>query len=108
MKQFLSIAEAAAELGTSEQHIRNMVRGIRSNTPDRYSPSDVFGRSKVAVRFVALQDFAAYGEDIGHAPPYRPIERERELGITAPAASAHDVAVELLRQIVKAAGRIEV
>lgn len=108
MKQFVGIAEAADALGASKPYIRSLVNGIRANTPDRYNVSDVFGRSKVSVRFVALQDYAAYGEDIGHAPPYRPIERERELGITAPAASAHDVAVELLRQIVKAAGRIEV
>ena len=108
MKQFVSIAEAAALLDMSKPHIRSMVEGIRAHTPDRYSVSDVFGRSKASVRFVALQDYAAYGEDIGHAPPYRPIEREQELGITAPAASAHDVAVELMRQIVRVAGRIEV
>ena len=108
MKQFVSIAEAAVLLDMSKPYVRGLVEGIRANTPKRYNVSDIFGRSKVSVRFVALQDYAAYGEDIGHAPPYRPIERERELGITAPAASAHDVAVELLRQIVRVAGRIEV
>jgi len=107
VKQFLSISEAAAELGTSEQYIRNMVRGIRSNTPSRYSVSDVFGRSKVAVRFVALQDFANHGGSFKGAEPYNPVARERELGILAPVVNPHDVAVELMREAVKVFGRID-
>lgn len=43
MKQYLSVSEAATELGTSEAHIRNLVRGIRSATPERYHDSDIIG-----------------------------------------------------------------
>lgn len=107
MKQFLSISEAAEELGTSEQHIRNLIRGIRSNTPERYSESDIFGRSKIAIRFVALQDFANHGGNIKSAPPYKPVERERELGIGAPAVNPHDVAVEFMREAVRIFGRMD-
>ena len=108
MTQFVSISEAAKELGSSEQHIRNLVRGIRANTPDRYSESDIFGRSKVSVRFVALQDFANYGSNLKAAPEYKPKEREEELGIIAPAFNTHDFAVELVREAVKVLGRMEV
>lgn len=107
MKQFVSISEAAKELGTSEQHIRNLVRGIRSNTPERYTESDVFGRSKVSVRFVALQDFANHGSNLKAAPAYKPKEREEELGIIAPVFNTHDFAVELVREAVKVLGRID-
>lgn len=107
MKQFLSIAEAAEQLGTSGQHIRNLIRGIRANTPERYAESDIFGRSKVAVRFVALQDYANYGDNLKLAPPYRPTDRERELGILSPTVNPHDVAVELMREAVKVLGRID-
>ena len=82
MRQFLSIQEAAEELGMSTAHIRNLIRGIQRNTPERYYVSDVFNGGKVAVRFVALQDYARYQNQIHTAPPYRPIERERELGIS--------------------------
>ena len=102
MKQFLSIAEAACELGASESYIRSLIRGIRAHTPERYGAADIIGRSKISVRFVALQDFATYGECLKTAPPYRPLEREAELGIVSPAVDPHAVAVELLREAVRA------
>jgi hypothetical protein len=107
MKQFLSIAEAAKQLDVSDQHIRNLITGIRSHTPERYTESDIFGRGKIAVRFVALQDYANYGDNLKIAPPYRPTDRERELGILSPTVNPHDVAVELMREAVKVFGRID-
>ena len=109
MKQFLSISEAAEELGTSEQYIRNLIRGIQTNTPKRYTVSDVFNGGKVAVRFVALQDYARYRDRIDTAPPYDPVRREAELGITEGQAylvniSAHDIALELFRMFAQTAG----
>lgn len=82
MKQFLTITEASEQLGVSKQYIRMLITGIRKNTPDRYYVSDIFGGGKVAVRFVALQDYAKYRDDIEDAPPYEPIMREMELGIS--------------------------
>ena len=82
MKQFLTIAEASEQLGVSKQYIRMLITGIRKNTPDRYYVSDIFGGGKVAVRFVALQDYAKYRGNIEDAPPYEPIMREMELGIS--------------------------
>ena len=100
MKQFLSIREAADMLDTSEQHIRNLIRGIREHTPERYCMSDVVGKSKIAVRFVALQDFSNYGNDLEHAPRYNPIAREMELGMS-PVVDSHQIAVEVVREAVK-------
>ena len=108
MKQFLNINEAAYELGASESYVRGLIRGIRAHTPERYSAADICGRSKLAVRFVALQDFATYGECLKTAPPYRPLEREAELGIVSPAVDPHAVAVELLREAVRAIGSISI
>lgn len=81
MKQFLTITEASEQLGVSKQYIRILITGIRKNTPDRYYVSDIFGGGKVAVRFVALQDYAKYRDNIELAPPYEPVTREAELGI---------------------------
>ena len=109
MKQYLNVSEAATELGTSEAHIRNLVRGIRSATPERYHDSDIIGRGKIAVRFVTLVDFANYGDDLRTAPPYKPLELERELGIgDAQFVNVHDLAVELFRVMVGNIGRITV
>lgn len=82
MRQFLSVAEAARELDVSQQYVRNLIHGIQANTPQRYFVSDVFRGGKVAVRFVALMDYAAYRGNLKNAPAYRPVEREKELGIT--------------------------
>jgi len=82
MKQFLTITEASEQLGVSKQYIRMLITGIRKNTPNRYYESDIFGGGKVAVRFVALQDYAKYRDNIETAPPYEPIMREMELGIS--------------------------
>ena len=108
MKQYLSVSEAATELGTSEAHIRNLVRGIRSATPERYHDSDIIGRGKIAVRFVTLADFANYGDDLRTAPPYKPLELERELGIGHPAVNPHDLAVEVVRTVISMVGGITV
>lgn len=82
MKQFLTIAEASEQLGVSEQYIRMLITGIRKNTPNRYYVSDIFSGGRIAVRFVALQDFAKYRDRIDTAPPYEPVMREAELGIS--------------------------
>ena len=82
MKQFLTITEASEQLGVSKQYIRMLITGIRKNTPNRYYVSDIFGGGKVAVRFVALQDYAKYRDNIDTAPPYEPVMREAELGIS--------------------------
>ena len=108
MKQYLSVSEAATELGTSEAHIRNLVRGIRSTTPERYHDSDIIGRGKIAVRFVTLVDFANHGDDLRTAPPYKPLELERELGIGQPAVNPHDLAVEVVRTVISMVGGITV
>ena len=109
MKQYLSVSEAATELGTSEAHIRNLVRGIRSATPERYHDSDIIERGKIAVRFATLVDFANYGDDLHTAPPYKPLEMKRELGIgDAQFVNVHDLAVELFRVMVGNIGRITV
>ena len=108
MKQYLNVSEAAAELGTSEAHIRNLVKGIRSATPERYHDSDIIGRGKIAVRFVTLVDFANYGDDLRTAPPYKPLEMERELGIGQPAVNPHDLAIEVVRAVIGMVGRVEV
>ena len=42
MKQFLSIREAAEELGVSKEYVRQLIKGIQANTPYRYTVSDVF------------------------------------------------------------------
>ena len=109
MKQFLTITEASEQLGVSKQYIRMLITGIRKNTPDRYYVSDVFGGGKVAVRFVALQDYARYRDQIDTAPPYDPVRREAELGITEGQThlmniSAHDIALELFRMFAQTAG----
>lgn len=108
MKQYLSVSEAATELGTSEAHIRNLVRGIRSATPERYHDSDIIGRGKIAVRFVALVDFANYGDNLKTAPAYKSLEMERELGIGQPAVNPHDLAVEVVRTVISMVGGITV
>ncbi len=108
MRQYLNISEAANELGASESYVRSLIRGIRAHTPQRYSAADVVGRSKIAVRFVALQDYASYGDNLKTAPPYRPLDRERELGIVVSAVDAHSVAIELLREAVRALGGLSV
>ena len=97
MKQFLTISEASEQLGVSKQYIRMLITGIRKNTPDRYYVSDIFGGGKVAVRFVALQDYAKYRDNIEDAPPYMPIAREMELGITQvqPVITAEDIMKEI-------------
>ena len=82
MKQFLTITEASEQLGVSKQYIRMLITGIRKNTPNRYFESDIFGGGKIAVRFVALQDYAKYRDSIETAPPYEPVMREAELGIS--------------------------
>lgn len=109
MKQFLSISEAAEELGVSKQYIRSLIYGIQANIPKRYTFSDVFSGGKVAVRFVALQDYARYRDQIDTAPPYDPVRREAELGITEGQThlmniSAHDIALELFRMFAQTAG----
>ena len=97
MKQFLTITEASEQLGVSKQYIRMLITGIRKNTPNRYYESDIFGGGKVAVRFVALQDYAKYRDNIETAPPYTPIAREVELGITQvqPVVTAEDIMKEI-------------
>lgn len=89
MKQFLTIAEAAKELGVSQAYVRQLISGIQRNTPDRYYISDVFQGGKRAVRLAALMDYAAYRDRLDGKvkcpvaiPPYEPIAREIELGIT--------------------------
>ena len=108
MKQFLNVSEAAAELGTSKAHIRNLVKGIRSATPERYHDSDIIGRGKIAVRFVTLVDYANYGDNLKTAPAYKPLEMERELGIGQPAVNPHDLAVEVVRTVISMVGGITV
>ena len=109
MKQFLTITEASEQLGVSEQYIRMLITGIRKNTPNRYYVSDIFGGGRIAVRFVALQDYAKYRDCIETAPPYDPVRREAELGITEGQThlmniSAHDIALELFRMFAQTAG----
>lgn len=104
MKQFLTIAEAAKELGVSQAYIRQLVAGIQRNTPDRYYVSDVFQGGKRAVRFVALMDYAAYGDKLNNAgpaaiPPYEPVAREIELGI-APLKAIQKGESEMLAKMV--------
>ena len=108
MKQYLNVSEAATELGTSEAHIRNLVRGIRSATPERYHDSDIIGRGKIAVRFATLVDFANHGDNLETAPAYKPLEMERELGIGQPAVNPHDLAIEVVRAVIGMVGRVEV
>ena len=108
MKQYLNVSEAATELGTSEAHIRNLVRGVCSATPERYHDSDIIGRGKIAVRFVTLVDFANYGDNLKTAPAYKPLEMERELGIGQPAVNPHDLAVEVVRTVISMVGGITV
>lgn len=108
MKQYLSVSEAATGLGTSEAHIRNLVKGIRSATPERYHDSDIIGRGKIAVRFVTLVDYANYGDNLKTAPAYKPLEMERELGIGQPAVNPHDLAVEVVRTVISMVGGITV
>ena len=98
MKQFLTITEASEQLGVSKQYIRMLITGIRKNTPNRYFESDIFGGGKVAVRFVALQDYAKYRSSIETAPPYEPVMREAELGISGFAPNTV-TAQDILREI---------
>ena len=107
MKQFLNTAETMTEFGISEASARSLVRGVRDNIPERYHESDIVGHYKCSVRAVALMDFARYGNDLDTAPPYKPLELERELGIGQPAVNPHDVAVEIMREAVKVFGRID-
>ena len=84
MKQFLSIKEAAEELGLCQKTIRSMVDEMREYIPDRYSRTDIFEGRRIAVRFAALQDWAETKQKIemGMQPDrYDPIRREKELGI---------------------------
>ena len=84
MKQFLSIKEAAEELGLCQKTIRTMVDEIREYIPERYSRTDIFEGRRIAVRFAALQDWAETKQKIemGMQPDrYDPIRREKELGI---------------------------
>ena len=109
MKQFLNTAETMTEFGISEASARSLVRGVRDNIPERYHESDIVGRYKCSVRAVALMDFARYGNDLGTAPAYKPLELERELGIgDAQIVNVHDLAVELFRVMVGNIGRITV
>ena len=108
MKQFLNVSETMTEFGISEASARSLVRGVRDNIPERYHESDIVGHYKCSVRAVALMDFARYGNDLGNAPAYKPLELERELGIGQPAVNPHDLAVELFRVIVGNIGRITV
>lgn len=107
MKQFLTITEASEQLGVSKQYIRMLITGIRKNTPNRYYESDIFGGGKVAVRFVALQDYAKYRDNIEEAPPYEPVMREAELGISGFApngVTAQDIMSELTVALMKHMG----
>lgn len=109
MKQFLNTAETMTEFGISEASARSLVRGVRDNVPERYHESDIVGHYKCSVRAVALMDFARYGNDLDTAPPYKPLELERELGIgDAQFVNVHDLAVELFRVMVGNIGRITV
>ena len=86
MRQFLSVQEAAEELGVSDAYVRQLISGIQRHTPERYYLADVFQGGKRAVRFAALMDYAAYrdrleGRSDIPAPPYDPLTREAELGI---------------------------
>lgn len=104
MKQFLSIREAAEELDVSTAYIRQLIKGIQANTPYRYTVSDVFNDGKLAVRFVALQDYARYQGKLETAPKYNPIARENELGIgSVTPLSAQEIAKEVIKQIARAA-----
>ena len=108
MKQFLNVSETMTEFGISEASARSLIRGVRDNIPERYHESDIVGHYKCSVRAVALMDFARYGNDLGNAPTYKPLELERELGIGQPAVNPHDLAVELFRVMVGNIGRITV
>lgn len=85
MKQFLSVKEAAEQLGLSTDTIRDMIADMRGHIPERYSRTDFFeGRRSTAVRFAALQDWAENKDkiELGIDPgPYTPLAREIELGI---------------------------
>lgn len=84
MKQFLTINEASAELSLNRRTISRMISEMRDHIPERYSRTDFFEGGKMAVRFVALQDWAETKRKLecGIKPePYDPIRRERELGI---------------------------
>lgn len=116
MKQFLTMTEAAEEIGVCTATVKKMVEGIRNKIPERYSRTDLFEGKKTAVRFAALQDYAEIQtyEDLGITPPpYDPIRREMELGIIPvddmdlnPAISedrlANLVADKLIQKILKA------
>ena len=108
MKQFLNTAETMTEFGISEASARSLVRGVRDNIPERYHESDIVGHYKCSVRAVALMDFARYGNDLDTAPPYKPLELERELGIGQPAVNPHDLAIEVVRAVIGMVGRVEV
>ena len=108
MKQFLNVSETMTEFGISEASARSLIRGVRDNIPERYHESDIVGHYKCSVRAVALMDFARYGNDLGNAPAYKPLELERELGIGQPAVNPHDLAVELFRVMIGNIGRITV
>lgn len=108
MKQFLNVSETMTEFGISEASARSLVRGARDNIPERYHESDIVGHYKCSVRAVALMDFARYGNDLGNAPAYKPLELERELGIGQPAVNPHDLAVEVVRTVIGMVGRVEV
>lgn len=84
MKQFLSVNEAAEQLGLTPATIRGMINGMRNYIPDRYSRTDFFEGRRVAVRFAALQDWAEIQSYITLGltpPPYNPLAREVALGI---------------------------
>lgn len=84
MKQFLSVKEAAEQLGLSTDTIRDMIADMRGHIPERYSRTDFFEGRRVAVRFAALQDWAEIQSYITLGltpPPYNPLAREMELGI---------------------------
>ena len=109
MKQFLNTAETMTEFGISEASARSLVRGVRDNIPERYHESDIVGHYKCSVRAVALMDFSRYGNGLDTAPPYKPLELERELGIGgAQFVNVHDLAIEVVRTVISMVGGITV
>lgn len=109
MKQFLNTAEAAEQFGISPASARVLFHGVRDNIPERYRDLDIIGRKQVAIRAVALMDYSRYGDNLRTAPPYRPLEDEKELGIVAaPSINPHDLATEVARAVINMLGRITV
>lgn len=96
MKQFLSICEASEELGLTPPTVRKMISEIRDHIPERYSRTDIFEGNRVAIRFVALQDWAETKQKLEYGlkpDAYDPLRRERELGIIS------DISVDVQKHI---------